>query len=359
MAQCKFSSHRGGEMRRANSFTSSFHTICDISGVSPTDVDQLIQPQAPPWETLHYRIITTWLPQGKKTPEEEARQRFRYLQDAMRGSHHIYTDGSKSETHVATWVWAHNNSAQYRLPEHVSVFTAELFAMLKALDMAALSPQQRVVIFIDWMSALEAIRKGKTTTNEIQGKIINNIHHFPKQVMLVWVLGHCGIHGNEQADRLARTASNLQQITPLPRDLKSSLENGKLTLFRKWQTQWHGLDILKKYKPKVEDWHTCYRPNRREEVTLARLRTNATRPTHMDAYIAKSFPPQCLTCQKRLTISHILLSCRKYTQNRRLLTDLATSNNINFDTYDLLQDNEEIIQWVLDFLSSTEVLNMI
>ena len=175
--------------------------------------------------------------------------------------------------------------------------------------------------------------------------------------MLVWVPGHCGIYGNERADRLARTASNLQVLTPLPRDLKSCLDNGKLTLLQQWQREWERLRIPHRIKNTIEDWITSYRPTRREEVVLTRLRTHATRPTHMDAYIAKNFPPQCHTCNQRLTIDHILLSCSRFTQTRRPLRDLAAKLGITFNTHNLLQDNEDMIKGVLTFLRSSQVLN--
>ena len=164
------------------------------------------------------------------------------------------------------------------------------------------------------MSALKAISSGRTETNEIQGIIVNKIHHFPKRLLLIWVPGHCGIPGNERADRLARTASDLREITPLPQVLKSCKDRGKATLLQQWQRDWDGLNITYKIKTHIEHWHTSERPIRREEVALARLRLNSTRPTHMDAFIAKSFPPRCQTCQHRITLTHILIYCRRYGQ---------------------------------------------
>ena len=349
--------YRTLEMRGATSFATKLHSICETSGVSPTDIDHLIAKNIPPWETLRSKIVTTWLPAGKKTPEEEARSRFYYFRQALQDCLHLYTDGSKSETHVGAGVWSPTMTGQYRLPNHVSVFTAELFAILKALEMATLSPQDRVVIFSDSMSALQAIQSETTTTNEIQGRIINNIYHFPKRLMLVWVPGHCGILGNERADRLARSASDLEEITLIPRDLKSCLTIGKATLHQQWQSDWDELQIPNKIKRHIHEWSTSSRLQRREEVALTRLRTHATRPTHLNAYMTHTFPPHCQTCQQTLTIEHILLSCSRYTQDRRSLRDLATNLGINFTTCDLLQDNEDIINGVLSFLRSNQILN--
>ena len=256
-------------------------------------------------------------------------------------------------------MWSYNMTRQYRLPDHVSVFSAELYAILKALDMAIQSHHDKIVIFSDSLSALQAIRSGRTDTNEIQGKIVNKLYNFPKRLMLIWVPGHCGIQGNERADRLARMASALGEITPLPRGLKSCMERGRATLLRQWQREWDGLGLTNKIKHTVEYWQSSYRTIRREEVALARLRLNSTRPTHMDAFINKSFPPQCHTCQRHLTINHILLSCGRYVQERRRLQNLAQQQHINFSVYDLLQDNEEVVKGVLSFLRSIQIINHI
>ncbi|MPC90225.1 hypothetical protein E2C01_085199 [Portunus trituberculatus] len=72
-------------------------------------------------------------------------------------------------------------------------------------------------------------------------------------------------------------------------------------------------------KPILSERASSSRPTRREEVVLARLRMVCILPTHILPYIAKTFPPQCSTCNVTLSVEHILLHCMRYRKERRPL----------------------------------------
>ncbi|WP_423781902.1 reverse transcriptase-like protein, partial [Escherichia coli] len=84
-------------------------------------------------------------------------------------------------------VWSSECALSFRLPIHTSVFSAELFALDKAIDYATASPYDSIVIFTDSMSALHAIHSRRTDTNSIQDNIINKLHLSRKYISLVWV----------------------------------------------------------------------------------------------------------------------------------------------------------------------------
>ena len=94
------------------------------------------------------------------------------------------------------------------MASHISVFSSELFAIDQAIDFALTSNHNYKAIFSDSKSVLQPIESRRTDTNEIQGNIINKLNSYHKS-SLIWVLGHFRIHGNEQADMLARSAIEL------------------------------------------------------------------------------------------------------------------------------------------------------
>ena len=142
-------------------------------------------------------------------PEAEVRQRFREILVKHLPYFHIYTDGSKTEECVGAGVWSNECQMRFRLPNHTSIFIAELFAIHKALDFALSTTHDRIVIFSDSLSSLKAIKSLETRDNELQAIIIRKLHSASKLIKLIWVPSHYGIYGNEQADRLAGSTGDL------------------------------------------------------------------------------------------------------------------------------------------------------
>lgn len=92
-------------------------------------------------------------------------------------------------------VWSNECELRFRLPNHTSIFIAELFAIDKAIDFALSTTHNRIVIFSDSLSSLKAITSLEATQNEL-GNIIRKLHSANKSIKLIWVPGHSGIHGN-------------------------------------------------------------------------------------------------------------------------------------------------------------------
>jgi len=66
----------------------------------------------------------------------------------------IFTDGSKEGNRVAPAVVHRDNTKCVRLPDAASIFRAELYALLLAIDVVRCSEEKNFVIFSDSMSSL-------------------------------------------------------------------------------------------------------------------------------------------------------------------------------------------------------------
>ena len=102
-----------------------------------------------------------------------------------------------------------------------------------------------------------------------------------------------------------------------------------------WQREWDTAvnNKLHATKPLIGEQRSAYRSVRRDEVVLSRLRLGHSYLTH--SYLLKGEPPsECVTCNCRLTISHILVDCIEYDffrlilfENNFTLTDIF--NNVS------------------------------
>ena len=159
-----------------------------------------------------------------------------------------------------------------------------------------------------------------------------------------------GIIGNLHADSVAKEATTLFPVVNIPvpvGDIKAFL---KTSLNQQWQDEWSQLthyNKLRSIKDTVIPWNSN-RKIRREEVALCRLRLGHTRLTH--SYIfEKNSPPMCSYCKKLNSVEHILTECTLY-REARIRCSLPTM------LCDILADNENQLEHLMTFLSSTKLM---
>ena len=159
----------------------------------------------------------------------------------------------------------------------------------------------------------------------------------------IFYSSHMGISGTERADSAAKAelqkdvsnclisyTDTYQYISQYVRDM--------------WQREWDTTVNNKLYatKPLIGEQPSAYRSVRRDKVVLSRLRLGHSYLTH--SYLLKvEPPPECVTCNCRLTISHILVDCIEYDffrlilfENNFTLTDIFNNVSGLYNTLFLL-----------------------
>ncbi|XP_053692571.1 uncharacterized protein LOC128741021 [Sabethes cyaneus] len=294
------------------------------------------------WEekALH---INTGIPE--KLPPKAKQTLFRELRNTDYPHHnHIYTDGSKTSDGVGCGIFSQDANIVICLPSHLSIFSAEAFAIIKALELCTIGLN---VIFSDSRSVLEAV----ANNNSNHPWIINIrklLHEKQGNTALCWVPAHVNIHGNEKADALAKKGASLK--TPI--DIKTPFEDFKRLVNDQIITTWCNIwasstSKLRRIKNTPFEWTTSYSNDRFINRVITRLRIGHTRLTH-GHFAKKEDPAMCPSCGTRITVEHILVDCRLYDAERQRCK-LGTS------LQGILGDDISILKKTVEFLKAANL----
>lgn len=164
----------------------------------------------------------------------------------------FFTDGSLKEGLAGAGVYSAGLgiSSYYSLGPNVSVFQAEIFAILAcALTCLQMGiSNSRIFICIDSQAALRALGSrllGSKLVLECFRKL--NEVGGNNELTLVWVPGHSGIEGNERVDELANMGSDVCLVGPLP----------SLPLSKTWAKQTIKEWVCKRISMRWKSLQTC------------------------------------------------------------------------------------------------------
>ncbi|GBM81341.1 hypothetical protein AVEN_50801-1 [Araneus ventricosus] len=237
----------------------------------------------------------------------------------------IYTDGSKSADQVSFAVVFPNTIFSFRLHPSCSIFTAEITAVLYALEQISKSIQKMFIIYTDSLSVLKSLDSVHDHTHPLIFSVLDILETLASQgfiIYLCWIPSHVGIFGNEQADKAAKSATLSINGTVPVGDLKKHIQ---LLLYAKWQEQWNVEtgNKLHALKPTVQSWPSL--KNRKADTILTRLRVGHTRFTHRHLLLGEH-APMCSQCNCTMSVHHILSQCSNFNSQRLRFFNTTTSS---------------------------------
>ena len=338
-------------------YLTRMQTLLENTSLVPLHVLPFRPAEYPPWLLPHPSICTSILPCAKQsTSPLILYSTFLDHLETHSSAVHVYTDGSKTSTGTGFAVLFPDRSYEYNLPQIAGILTAELYALLRAVEHISSRPSSSFVIFSDSLSAL-TILQSCLVSHPLVLKILEWLFRLSvkkKSVQFCWVPSHVGIPGNERVDALARSATVSRTASTYPLPASDYFTAFSDLIYHRWQLSWSTIrtNKLSSVKPMVTPWSDPYHRRRRWETALARLRIGHTRLTH-GHLMSKDPPPKCPHCESRLTVVHILLSCPRYTTLRTntfpFLTQLGHPPTIK----DILSESDHFsISRLMHFLTS-------
>ena len=247
---------------------------------------------------------------------------------------HIYTDGSKVETKVASAYVCPYRTRGYRLRDGCSIFTAEVEAINKALTYVKVSTRKSFVIFADSMSVLQAI-ESQESKNPLVNRVLQTCQEIlsnGKFITFCWILSHRDITGNEHADSAAKDALSKAQPTHFELPCTDVFIKIQPFVSSLWQKRWDKEvgNKLHAVMPQIDDKYYSGCTSRKDEVIINRLRIGHTRLTHSFRMENRPHPPLCDQCEgdHELTVKHILIECNFLKIIRRRHYDVSDLNQL-------------------------------
>ena len=270
----------------------------------------------------------------------------------------IYTDGSVLDDNnvgAAFVIPELKVEKSYYLGSNLSIFTAELAGILLALEYILTLPMVifRIAMLVDSKSVLQSLDYVMANTRpDLVYEIYYLLYCLSSKGTVVdfcWIPSHCGIKGNEMADRAARRGAKRSERFLDFIISKSTSDYYRLLEIAAWEqcnTNEEGKRLLKKrfsfafVKGKLSNSNIHY--FRLVTSLIFRLRTNSLKTKF-------SKNANCI-CGQHISLSHILFNCQDV---RKLLPHSFTSKVFAEENLqDILSDSEVIIELVEALLHS-------
>ena len=264
----------------------------------------------------------------------------------------VYTDGLQKHTHYyfqrvgsAAVGFIGNQEtfiAQLGLEGKVKVYNVELTEILIGLYCAQSEAEKHplinhIIIYSDNTSALTTIcnpqpRKGQILAYDFYRNAIRWLEQSDThQLTLAWCPGHLNIHGNERADELAKSATDL----PGEIDTTTShmLRRAREYISETWTKTWknhpqHGLYAQANRFPPSLQPTPHFEDLRDKRELFGRLLQCRTGHGYAGDFYAKLKPgtdPSCPCGEPSQTRTHILRECHLYKDHRYILRKISPS----------------------------------
>jgi len=136
------------------------HPELQAVGFKKKDVLHSSVPSKPPWLLKRPQIDFSVHDFCKEsTPPEIFHAKYYEICDQYQDYCKLYTDGSMSGNLVGSAAICGTTTKTVQLPNSVSIFRAELYAITMALNIIYPKKENNFIIFSDSMSSLQAVKK--------------------------------------------------------------------------------------------------------------------------------------------------------------------------------------------------------
>ncbi|XP_075146564.1 uncharacterized protein LOC142236963 isoform X2 [Haematobia irritans] len=252
-----------------------------------------------------------------------------------------------------------NQRFLFRIGFAASSTFGELWALVKALEIAIEHEDDKCVLFTDSLAACKIIASENTNNyiaatfhQKLQDSNINKCH-------IVWIPGHRGLNINELADETAKLAAECgaplnPKLTP-----EEGLNKIRTALWNNWNLEFKKISLCKSIKAsklfedvRIKPWFSKYMFNPQETKIINRLHTARTYDKPFLLKIGAISSDVCNECLDAESTHHTIFDCTKF-DALRLKYNLT---NRFTDVYDILATKDiDLYKSLVNFIIETNV----
>ncbi|KAI2647286.1 Ribonuclease H1 [Labeo rohita] len=279
---------------------------------------------APPWRVPEPLVDLSLL--DKPKDEYIGKQVNVFLNNTFYPTLQLFTDGSKEpvsqKVGIGVYIPIFKIRISLKLPDDLSVYTAELTAIIVGLQWVEEVRPSKVIICSDSSSALISLIHARSDREDLLMEIYLSLYRLKEAGIIVyfcWVPAHVGVSGNEVADKLAKKALDKREVdVQVPMGKKEAKSVLKKKLMNKWQIRWDNSSTGRWCYSITQTVGrmNCQGRNRKEEVWLSRLRLGHTGLNSTMALMGLRENGLCDVCGVSENVFHVLFRCGKYSVYR-------------------------------------------
>lgn len=214
--------------------------------------------------------------------------------------------------------------------------SAEIVAIIKAIDYANSKNINELVIFTDSKNTCTLLAKPFQTENSLIIKLLNDINQSDIQKIYVqWIPSHIGLIGNDRADHAAKMGTTRNVEETIGYTLEDMFNLFKNEVNKQWQDQYEQISIDKgkfHYEhSKIIDnkpWFKGLNLSTIETIQIGRIRTGHVVTKNKLANWNLVANSRCDHCGDNEDLTHILHYCPKYESVRKNISILNNKTPI-------------------------------